>query len=101
MTFASRPTDKKEVVPETDFKMTFAKSNNKTTTSDNGSGLFMNVAKGMSETKSSSTNGLFMNVTQQKRNEKIKDPNIIRYEYKPNNINDDGDNPNIIKIIRF
>lgn len=101
MTFASKSISKEENIPETDFKMTFAKSNKETTTNNTGSGLFMNVANITSKKSECSSGGLFMNVTQHKRNERIKDPKILRYEYTGKTTNVDNDNPNIIRIIRF
>lgn len=96
MSFASKkPTE--GTTSQTDFKMTFSKSNNKTTTNNNGSGLFMNVGSIKSNNKTS--NNGFMNVKLQEKKEKIRDPKIIRFD-SDNNIPDDNSNPNILKIVR-
>lgn len=99
MTFA-KPVNNKEEIPETDFKMTFAKSNNQTTTNSNGSGLFMNFASSKSKERKGTSDGLFMNVTLHEKKEKVRDPNIIRFESNVK-VKDDDINSNIIKVVRY
>lgn len=96
-----KPSNEKDNIPDADFKMTFALSNNKTTTNSNGSGLFMNIVSGKARDKKGKSDGLFMNVTLHEKKEKIRDPNIIRFESNTPVKDDDSGNPNIIKIVRY